>query len=363
MLHSQIRGLEKIVSPGLLVDPVRVSANIGRMIDAVGGAAAGSRLRPHVKTHKMPAVIELQRAVGIDKFKVATLMEAEMVARCGATDVLLAHQVVGPKLDHLVDLVKQFPQTRFSTIVDDAGVVKCLAERFAPTTYSLLLYIDVDCGMHRTGIEFGGGLDQLREQIESTAGVRFGGLHVYDGHVHDATLEDRRLAAEPIIAAVRDYQQKSPAPNIIGGGTPTFPIWAAETSFECSPGTPILWDVGYDSSYPGFCFEVAACLLTRVISKPGPGNLCFDLGYKAVSSEMPLERRLMFPELPDAKWVGHSEEHLVVSTSRADEFAVGHAMLAYPRHICPTVALYPRAHVIRNHEVTDETWEIAARGH
>lgn len=363
MLWPDIEGLETIDSPGLLVDPDRVARNVDRLIEIVGGTAHLSRLRPHVKTHKMPDAIDVQLSAGIDKFKTATLAETEMVAAAGASDIVLAHQVVGPKIDRLIALIERFPNTRVATIVDDADVVKRIAERLRNTNHSIDLLIDIDCGMHRTGIAFGDRVDRLRQQIESSDQVVFGGLHVYDGHIHDASVEARRSAVMPIIDSVKAYEQKYGVPEVIGGGTPTFPMWASETAWECSPGTPILWDIGYGGDYVDLPFEVAAALVTRVISKPGDGLLCFDLGHKAISAEMSLQHRVSLPAIPDARFVGQSEEHLVVSTSRADEFAVGDALIAFPRHICPTVASYPQANLIRGGQVTAETWPITARDH
>ena len=77
MNWPEIKGLEHVESPGLLVDPARVTENIARMVELVGGNAL--RLQPHVKTHKMPDVIRLQKKAGIKKFKAATVSELEMV--------------------------------------------------------------------------------------------------------------------------------------------------------------------------------------------------------------------------------------------------------------------------------------------
>jgi len=100
-------------------------------------------------------------------------------------------------------------------------------------------------------------------------------------------------------------------------------------------------------------------LLTRLISKPGPNRLCLDLGHKAVASENP-HPRVQLLEVPDAKAVSHSEEHLVIETKYADRFAVGDCLFGVPRHICPTVALYSEASVVRDGRVT-ERWRILAR--
>ena len=124
-------------------------------------------------------------------------------------------------------------------------------------------------------------------------------------------------------------------------------------------GTCVFWDAGYGAKMPDMDFLVAAALLTRVVSKPGGNRLCLDLGHKAVASEMP-HPRVVFPQLPDAKAVTHSEEHLVVETSRAGEFAVGDCLYGIPWHICPTVALHAAAVVVRGGQAV-ERWSVAAR--
>ena len=217
--------------------------------------------------------------------------------------------------------------------------------------------------MHRTGIPLGEQVNHLRQRIEKTERVTFGGLHVYDGHIHEDSIEDRRAAVDPIIKSVDTYVQQGGVPVVVGGGTPTFAMWATETPWQCSPGTPILWDIGYGCDYLDLPFEIAAVLVTRIISKPGRGKLCLDVGHKAISAEMPLADRLVLPQIDDATLIGQSEEHLIVSTSHAKDFAVGDTLLVYPQHICPTVALYPETHLVRNGKVTHETWEITARDH
>lgn len=375
MNWSAVRNLDAIASPALLVDADRVASNTEKMIAMVGGVEKVGRLRPHVKTHKMSEVVRLQIAAGIDKFKAATISEANMVAAAGGKSVLLAYQPVGPNIGRLAQSIKTYPATTFSAVVDDETVVESIAAQIGIADHAIgnadhaignadhpiTLLIDVDCGMHRTGIPLGAAMDRLRARIESTRGVRFGGLHVYDGHLHQPALKERRSAAAEIIAALRDYQDRTPSPMIVGGGSPTFAIWAAETDWECSPGTPVFWDAGYGNAYPDLKFERAVALLTRVISKPGENRVCLDLGYKAVASEMPLERRVEFPELDDVRLLGHSEEHLVIETSRAQQLVIGQPLLAFPCHICPTVALHARATIVRGDRATGESWDVTAR--
>lgn len=361
MSWVQIKNTELVASPGLLVDPDRIEHNIQSMISMVGGADHISRLRPHVKTYKMAEVVRLQMAAGINQFKAATISELEMVARCGAADVLLAYQPVGPNLARLADLVDAFPHVRCSAITDELDAAARIADRLGDVENPFRLFIDVDCGMHRTGIELGPELDKLRDWIESHSGVRFEGLHVYDGHLHDPSHELRDQQAGAVIESIQRYCARESVPSVIGGGSPTFQFWAQQTNWQCSPGTSLLWDVGYGQAYPELEFQIAAALLARVISKPASDLLCLDLGHKAVAAEMPLQQRVLLPEIPDAELVGQSEEHLVIQVAESDRYSIGDVLLALPRHICPTVALHAYATVVRDGQATEETWIVAAR--
>jgi D-threonine aldolase len=99
--------------------------------------------------------------------------------------------------------------------------------------------------------------------------------------------------------------------------------------------------------------------LTRVVSKPCAGRVCTDLGHKAVAAENP-HPRVEFLNLPEARAVTHSEEHLVLETERAQELAVGYCLYGVPWHVCPTVALHAEVVVIRNGRA-EEHWPVIAR--
>src|SRR5215212_7481829 len=110
-----ITNIEEVDSPALVIYPERVKKNIAlikTMIDDV------KRLRPHVKTHKTKEAAELMMEAGINKFKCATIAEAEMLALVNAPDVLLAYQPVGPKLKRFITLIKKYPFTKFSCLAD-----------------------------------------------------------------------------------------------------------------------------------------------------------------------------------------------------------------------------------------------------
>ena len=357
--------LSALPSPALLVYPDRIEENLRRMIARVGHP---SRLRPHLKTHKLPQVIALQVALGLTKAKCATIAEAEMAARAGATDILVAAQLVGPNVPRLLALQRAFPAVAFSTICDDPGALAALAAAAQSARTTIEVLLDLDVGMARTGIVPGPAAAALYRTLATTPGLRAGGLHAYDGHLRQPVLAARSAAAAAGIAQVEALRaellaQNLPVPRLVFGGTPTFPVHAPRTAhdatLECSPGTCVLWDAGYTAGLPDLAFLPAAVLLTRVISRPGANRLCLDLGHKSVASEMPHPRAL-FPALPDARAVTHSEEHLVIETARAADFPVGTALAALPWHICPTVALHDRVHVVRAGRISEE-WTVTAR--
>ena len=278
---------QDVDSPGLLIAPDRVQANIERMVAAVGGPGHTSRLRPHLKTHKMARVVRMQLDAGITRFKAATMAEAEMAAGEGAADILTAQQPVGPTVARLAGLIERFPATSFACTVDDAGAASAIAARAGDTARPLRLFIDVDCGQGRTGVPFGPRLDALRDATSAMAGATYAGLHVYDGHLHDPSEQVRRDAVMAIVEQIRADCARRPDQAVVACGSPTFGVWASETPWQLSCGTTLLWDVGYGRKFTELPFEVAAALITRVISKPGDHRICLDLGLSLIHISEP----------------------------------------------------------------------------
>jgi D-serine deaminase-like pyridoxal phosphate-dependent protein len=282
----------------------------------------------------------------------------------GGEDVLLAYQPVGPAVGRFARLVERYPATSFSALVDDPTVLADIAQ-VGTTDRPVTLLLDLDVGMHRTGIAADDDRAfELYASMASTPGVRAGGLHAYDGHLRERDPDRRRERCDEAFAHVEALQQRLVSrgydvPSIVAGGTPTFPIHARRRSVEASPGTCVLWDAGYGATLPDLDFLPAAVVLTRVVSRLAPGRVCLDLGHKAIASENP-HPRVQLPAVPDATAIGHSEEHLVIETGGAD-LQVGEVLYGIPWHICPTVALYNEAVIVRDGCAVDR-WPIAARG-
>lgn len=356
-----VESVEEIPSPALLVYPLRVRENLRRMIAYAGGT---QNLRPHVKTHKMPPLVRMKLEAGISKFKCSTLAEAEMVARAGGRDILLAFPQVGPNAARFAALVAAFPEVQFSTVGDDSGLVRLLSAAASKAGVRFEVLLDVDNGMHRSGIEPGPAAVELYRLIAGLPGLSPGGLHVYDGHLRDPDFETRAARVREAFVPVDALKQQLlglglPVPRIVAGGSGSFAIHAQRKDIECSPGTGVFWDLNYRARFPECDFLYAALLLGRVISKPGDNRLCLDLGYKAVSPDNP-NPRLCLLEIPGAEVINHSEEHLAVQTPEASRYSVGDPVFAVPYHVCPTVNLYKEAVVIENRRAVDR-WPVVAR--
>lgn len=356
----EIKNVTEIDSPALVIYKNRALENIR----ALKGMKDVEHLRPHVKTNKIAEVNKMMLDEGITKFKCATIAEAEMLAMIQAPDVLLAYQPVGPKVNRLLQLAKTYPSTHFSCVIDDFSAAKVISEKFSSNNLALDVYIDINVGMNRTGIKPTEEALKLFHDCEELNGVNIIGLHVYDGHIRDSNIAARKQKSDEAFQSIvelakqiRTLTQKEL--HIVAGGSPTLPVHAERVNIECSPGTFVFWDWGYKHSFPDEPFDYAALVISRVISVVDENTLCTDLGHKSVAAENPLPR-VYFLNAPDAEPVGQSEEHLVVKVPDASVYKVGDVLYGAPVHICPTVALYEKAVVVENNEVSGE-WRVIAR--
>lgn len=352
---------DEVFSPSLLVYPDRIENNIRRMVVMAGDI---ERLRPHVKTHKMSEIIRLQMKYGIHKFKCATISEVEMVAGCGATDILLAMQPVGTNIERFFRLKQAFPNANISCIADSELILMQLSEMAVRFDAGTEIWIDINVGMNRTGIVPGEEAIRIYKLTDNMPGLKPVGLHVYDGHIHEKVFELRKQICNESFAPaqkMRDELKKAgfSQVRVVAGGSPTFPVHASRSDVETSPGTLLLWDYEYSSSFADMDFLHAAVLFTRVVSKPSEDIICLDLGHKAVGSEMP-QPRIKIPGIDDLTIIGHSEEHMVVRTPDARYLKPGDTLYAIPRHICPTADRYDTVYVVTNSRVTGK-WNVEAR--
>ncbi|HEV3384259.1 MAG TPA: D-TA family PLP-dependent enzyme [Gemmata sp.] len=357
---------EKVFSPSLVFFPELIRRNIGRVVEMAGRTA---RLRPHVKTHKTREIARMLLNAGVTKHKCATIAEAEMLATISAPDVLIAYPLVGPNLGRLVELIRKYPATSFSTLIDHPDATRALAAVVASAGFKVGVVLDLDVGQHRTGVPVGEAALALYELAGSLPGLTLNGFQLYDGHNNQPDRAAREAGVRDFLAPVLDLQAKAEAkrlsvPRLVCGGTPSFPVYAGMTDIpgiECSPGTFVLHDAGYGPKYPDLAgITPAAVLVTRVVSRPTPDRVTLDLGNKAVAADPLLEKRVTLLDFPEYKTVGHNEEHLIVETAGAGKYKPGDLVYALPGHICPTVALHREALIAEGGKIVGR-WTVASR--
>lgn len=357
MMHwFEIANTRNILTPALLLYVDRIADNIDSMIEISGSP---DRLRPHVKTYKMPEIVQMQIDKGINKFKCATLTEAEMLAAIGVKDILLAMPLVGSAQTGLLRLMRKFPRAHFSTLIDNQIQVDHWVNTLQ-THSEIAFFLDINVGMNRTGIIPEKALNLLNN-LQPKPQFHFKGLHIYDGHIGEGNLLKRKDLCNESFREVDGLLKRinQPGLEIVCGGSVTFSIHAKHKKRTLSPGTTLLWDAGNASKFPDIPIKNAAVLLTTVISKPAKNTICLDLGHKAVASEMQGERA-HFPQITNARRIGHSEEHLVLELDDSNQIEVGAILYAIPWHICPTVALHEEVLIVKEQEVIDQ-WKVAAR--
>lgn len=362
--------LAAIPSPALVVFESLLKHNLDAMLALAG---TPERLCPHCKTHKTRDIVRLLLERGVTRHKAATVREAAMCLEAGARDVVLAYQLVGPMLGQFAALAAQYPDARLSALVDNARSADQLSAAAIDHGVTIGALVDLDTGLHRTGLPVSDDAAALYRRVTELPGLRPAGLQSYDAQNRTPDPAERRAAVratiEPVLAFAAELEQAGlPVPEILCGGSGTFPCYAeiaATTSapIVCSPGTTVFWDHGYSQTLPDLNahFTPAALLLSRVVSRPTPQHVTLDLGSKGIAADPPLGRRGLILGLEDAVTVLHNEEHWTVTSEHAGDFRVGDPLLVIPTHVCPNANLYPLIYVIDDHGELAARWEVVAR--
>ena len=241
-----IKNINEIDTPALAVYPNRIKENINTFVNSVSDV---SMLRPHIKTHKSSEVSIMMLDAGITKFKCATIAEAEMLGSVNAPDVLLSYQPVGPKAKRFAEIVRQFPKTKWACLIDNIYTAKEIADVFQKTNQVINVFIDLNIGMNRTGVVPEAAFE-LYKAASEIKGINIVGLHAYDGHLRDTDFNVRTQRCDEAFQKIKKLQEEilkayGKKLIIVVGGTPTFSIHCKRKEVECSPGTFIYWDKGY----------------------------------------------------------------------------------------------------------------------
>jgi D-serine deaminase-like pyridoxal phosphate-dependent protein len=363
----RIEGVEEILTPALAIYPSLVDANIDVTIKLLGGDA--DRWRPHVKTAKLASVMRRFLERGVMNFKCSTTLELVTVCEVGAQDALIAYPVVGAGARRVREIAEMFPAARISALVENPDQVNLWKGS------RVSLFIDVNPGMNRTGIEQERAEEIIRLAHRITeGGLIFRGLHYYDGHLASLELPEREPVAHrgydrlsQIVSALEKAGHR--VEEVITAGTPAFPCTVSYKGFDrapfvhrASPGTVVYGDCSSLAELPGdYGYRPAAVVVSTVVSHPASLRLTCDAGHKTVSADAGVPNCAVIGR-PDLLPARPSEEHLPIDVAAGSTApAIGEALYLVPRHVCPTVNNFDHAIMIERGRITSVE-RVTARG-
>lgn len=348
------RALSEIDTPAVLIDLDRALNNIKRA--QAQADAAGVRLRPHIKTHKLPFFAHRQVEAGAVGITCQKIGEAEVMADAGLADIFLPYNILGTqKLARLLALHRRIA---LSVTADSAVTAAGLADAFTDAGRRLRVLVECDTGGARCGVQSPAEALALAQRIDRAPGLRFGGLMTYPAAGAPA-------AAERWLAAARDALGAAglPCETVTSGGTPD--MWRRPEGgivTEYRPGTYVYMDRFQVEKGAASLDDCALTVLATVVSRPTATRAILDAGSKALSSDtlgLPDHGALL--GLEGARVTALSEEHGKVELAPGTGLKVGARVRVLPDHACVVSNLFDVVHLISGDRVVD-ILPVAARG-
>jgi D-serine deaminase-like pyridoxal phosphate-dependent protein len=386
----------RVLTPALIIDRDRVQHNIATTLHLLAGDT--NRWRPHVKTAKLGYVMRMLADAGVQQFKCSTSLELSVACQAGAHDVLVAYPLIGANAARVRQIAEQHRSVAISVLIENESQIA----QWRGTPVSL--FVDVNPGMNRTGVpdDHADAILRLCQSVIAS-GLRFRGLHYYDGHLSKYAIAERCEKAHQgygrlmhIVDTLATHGLE--VPEVITAGTPAFPCSLSFPQFSnapfvhrVSPGTVVYCDTTSLAQLPPeYGYLPAAVVMTRVVSHPAPGMITCDAGHKTVSADAGVPTCVVLGH-PALEPLTPSEEHLPMrvnpsppkprdpqpslptpgtppsqlaktgqagnpgpgalgpGTPRANGApvpAIGDLLFLVPRHVCPTVNNFDDAVIV-----------------
>jgi D-serine deaminase-like pyridoxal phosphate-dependent protein len=330
----------------------RMEANISRLQTYLDEHKIANR--PHIKTHKIPAIARLQMDAGAIGITCQKVSEAEVMADAGFDYIFLPYNILGEsKLKRLMALATRL---NISVTADSAYTVQGLSDAAQPAGLVLTVLVECDMGMHRCGVQSPQEAAQLARLISSRPSLHFGGLMTFPTgeHLDDFVRETRSLLKDDHL----------PIARVSGGGTPN--VWQAHTHTELTEHRAGVYVYGDRLSMRSGAVTLDTCalkILTTVVSRPTAERGILDAGSKTFSSDLHgLDGYGYICEYPEAKIYALSEEHGLVDFSAcARKPEIGERLSVIPNHCCTVTSLFDEVVGARGDQV-EVTWQVSARG-
>jgi D-serine deaminase-like pyridoxal phosphate-dependent protein len=367
--------LDSLITPSLILDTDRVQQNHKRMSDIV--SRTGVSLRPHIKTHKCIEIARLQTARMSGGITTSTLAEAEAFAGNGFSDITYAVPIEPGKFGRVAQITRS--GVTLNLVTDDLQTSVDLDKFAGEAGLKVPVFLKVDCGTHRTGVDpESGEAVSIARFISDAKHLTFAGILTHAGHSYDApTSEEVRAVARHERDSMVHFAERlrddwTDVPIVSIGSTPTIcTVDDLEGVDEIRPGNYILFDA--TQAVIGSCdlSDCAVTVLSAVTHRDRSANkVVIDAGAIAMSKDRgPIDRQPGFGygrlatldgELLDSHLTSLSQEHGVChvqSEADLDKLSVGTRVRILANHSCLTVAQHSHFNVLENGRVVDR-WEI-----
>ncbi|TNE58429.1 MAG: DSD1 family PLP-dependent enzyme [Alphaproteobacteria bacterium] len=356
-----------LTTPALVLDLDLFEKNLALM--KAHAEKAGVALRPHAKTHKSADVARKQIEAGAIGICCAKLSEAEALAAAGISNILLTSPVVTARgFARLIELKRK--SAGLLITLDNLEVARRLAAALPNGETPLGVLIDLDVGLHRTGVQPGPQMTELADFIAAEKRFEFRGVQAYAGHVqHIEAFEERRKTSLECMGLLKEACQELSArgmtPEIVsGGGTGTFDIDPElGVLTELQVGSYIFMDAQYfdvttrQGRQP---FEPALQVMTTVISANHAGLATTDAGFKTFASDADAPQ-IVSGAPQGATYFFYGDEQGGVLIPGGGRLKTGDVLSCIVPHCDPTVNLYDNYHIVRGDTLID-IWPVTARG-
>jgi D-serine deaminase-like pyridoxal phosphate-dependent protein len=359
--------IEELETPALVVDLDVLERNIDRMAEY--GRQHNVAIRPHTKTHKVPAIARMQIDAGCNGITVAKPGEAEVMARSGLNDILVAYPIFGQeKWDKLARLAKDHTIT---VALDAEETARGLSRAAAGAGSQIGTLVEFDAGMHRCGVSSAAEVVQLAQLVDKLPGLHFRGVMFYPGHIWDRPSEQQPAlgqVSEQLAGVLAQLRESGLNCEVVSGGsTPTaLNSHMIPGVTEIRPGTYVFND--RNTVGVGACTleDCALQVLVTVVSTAVPGRAMIDGGSKTFSSDRwksgggsTLGHIQGHPEF---EFSSMSEEHGHLDLhDAAGRVHVGDKLWIIPNHVCACVNMHDVMYFHRNGNV-EGCWPIEGRG-
>jgi D-serine deaminase-like pyridoxal phosphate-dependent protein len=347
--------IDDLDTPAVLVDLDRAEANLARAQSYAD--AHGLKLRPHVKTHKIPELARQQVGLGAIGITCQKLGEAEVMADAGLDDILLTFNLLGPaKLHRLVALARRVP--RLSVTLDNAVVASKLDAAMRELGLALPVLVECDTGGERCGVQTPEEAAELARLVDGLRGLRFAGLMTYPARGRVPA------TAAWLAEAVAALGRAGLEPAVVStGGTPDlFRAHEVGAATEHRPGTYVFRDRDQMRAGSGLD-DCAMRVLATVVSRPTDGRAILDAGSKTLSSDtLGLDGHGLVLEYPQLVLEKLSEEHGHVDCAASNARPrIGERVTIVPNHACAVTNLHDAVYGVRGDRV-ERVFRVEARG-